>query len=233
MSESQVMTSWKNWQPENLLEGMDEPVMAGSDQETFSEEKFQLELKRRCDQAEKKGFTQGQTQGLEQGKQQGYQDGLEQGRQEGAAQALAEARIQQKDLVDRLGKVIDGFEEALAQLDSVIPARLMQLALTAARSVVGKQIACDHAILLDKIQQLLKKEPLFSGPLQLWVSAGQLATVQTEFGTVLESRGWALHGDEDMLPGGCSIRAQDGELDATISTQWQAVCEFSREDCGV
>ncbi|WP_370881455.1 FliH/SctL family protein [Pantoea anthophila] len=32
-----------------------------------------------------------------------------------------------------------------------------------------------------------------------------------------------------MVPGGCRITAEEGELDATLSTQWQLLCNLSRE----
>ncbi len=234
MSEFNPVGAWRTWVPANLLEESSlptEPQLPVSDEiSPLSEEHIQLELNRCREQAKKQGFAEGQAQGHEEGRAQGFQEGLLQGQQQGAEQALSEARERQEQINGRLSQLIDGFEEALNQLDRVIPARLMQLALTAARSIVGKQIQCDHSILLENIQQLLAKEPLFKGDIHLWVSASQLATVQSEFGVLLESRGWTLHGDEALSPGGCRISAEEGELDASIDTRWQQLCELSRED---
>lgn len=233
MSESDLRTAWRPWKPADLLDEYED--LGGEINEAVSsaapsDEQLQLELKRRREQAEKQGFAQGHARGVEEGKQQGYQEGVALGRQEGAEQALAEARAQQKQLTERLTGLIDEFQGALTQLNSVIPSRLVQLSLTAARSMVGKSVLCDHSILLEKIQQLLKQDTLLTGQLQLRVSASQLATVQSEFGALLESRGWMLIGDDSITPGGCRISSEEGELDATLATQWQALCNLSRED---
>lgn len=229
---SDQQTKWRLWQPENLLAADQEPeievpVSAAAD---ISDDQLQMELKRRREQAEQKGFAQGHEQGVEQGREQGRQEGLALGREEGRAQGLAEAQAEQQQLVQQLNTLIEGVRTALQQLDSVIPARLVQLSLSVARTMLGKQLNCDHDILLEKIRQMLQREVLFKGELQLLVSQKELDIVQREFGATLASHGWAVRGDEHILPGGCRITSAEGELDATVSTQWQALCQLSRED---
>ena len=112
----------------------------------------------------------------------------------------------------------------------MIPSRLVQLSLTAARSILGKNITCDNDVLLEKIQQLLQQETLFKGTAILWVNPDDMALVQDNVGKSLASMGWDIRGDAQILPGGCRITSEEGEFDATMNTRWQELCELSRED---
>lgn len=222
---------WKSWQPQDLLNDFNpveltvaEPIAPESNYQ--SDELLQAELARIRQQAEQKGFAQGQARGLEEGKQQGYQEGLALGKKEGLSQALQ----QQNQTVTRMTNLFETFKTALDNLDSVIPSRLVQLSLSAARSIVGKTIAYDNTILLEKIKQLLKEESLLKGEVQLWVSEDDLALVAEHLRSTLDSLGWELRGDDDILPGGCRITSVEGEIDATVSTRWEELCQITRED---
>lgn len=222
---------WKSWQPQDLLNDFNpveltvaEPIAPESNYQ--SDELLQAELVRIRQQAEQKGFAQGQARGLEEGKQQGYQEGLALGKKEGLSQALQ----QQNQTVTRMTNLFETFKTALDNLDSVIPSRLVQLSLSAARSIVGKTIAYDNTILLEKIKQLLKEESLLKGEVQLWVSEDDLALVAEHLRSTLDSLGWELRGDDDILPGGCRITSVEGEIDATVTTRWEELCQITRED---
>lgn len=60
-------------------------------------------------------------------------------------------------------QLVSEFQTTLDALDSVIASRLMQMALEAARQVIGQTPTVDNSALIKQIQQLLQQEPLFSG----------------------------------------------------------------------
>lgn len=229
---------WQNWQPQDLLadenqsemEVMSSVSAANPATHYESDELLQAELTRIRQQAEKKGFAQGEARGLEEGKQRGYEEGLLQGKKEGLANGLAEAQAKQDESIERLNKLFTEFKSALDSLDCVIPSRLVQLSLMAVRAMLGKNFVPDNALLLEKIQQLVEEDTMFKGDAQLWVNQGDVAIVEEHLGTTLASLGWELRGDAAMLPGGCRITSQDGEIDATLETRWQELCNLSRED---
>ncbi len=66
-------------------------------------------------------------------------------------------------------QLVSEFQTTLDALDSVIASRLMQMALEAARQVIGQTPTVDNSALIKQIQQLLQQEPLFSGKPQLRV----------------------------------------------------------------
>ncbi|XTZ39346.1 flagellar assembly protein FliH [Salmonella enterica] len=227
---------WVKWKPENLLQDAFSPDIAplavGQPGDAASDAALQVELSRLRKQAEQKGFAQGQQSGSEEGKKQGYEVGFQQGREEGAAQGLNEFRLEQQRQVEHFSLLIDSFKDALSSLDSVMPSRLVQVALMAVRSMLGESVitANTHNFLLTRIQQLLREENLLQGHARMWVSTGDMARVQEHLGGVLQSRGWELCPDAQMLPGGCRVTTDDGELDATIETRWNALCNLSREE---
>ena len=75
---------------------------------------------------------------------------LESGLAEGF-EGLAEAQQQQAPLQARMQQLVSEFSHTLEALDSVIAARLMQLALEAARQVIGQAPHVDGTALLRQI----------------------------------------------------------------------------------
>ncbi|EWG67263.1 Flagellar assembly protein FliH [Enterobacter sp. DC4] len=226
---------WRNWQPEDLLgtPAWDEtsPQMVAAEP-GLSPEIQQAELARLQQMAEHRGFSQGQQKGLEEGKKQGYEIGLQQGREEGIAQGKAEGLAHQKQLAEQFGTLLESFKTALDDLDSVVPSRLVQMALTAARSMLGKHIVNDstHSQLFSRVQQLLAEDPLLKGYGKLWISTHESEQVRQALEEVVTARGWELCIDSHLLPGGCRMSTDEGELDATLRTRWQALCRLSWEE---
>jgi flagellar assembly protein FliH len=232
---SDNVSVWRRWQPEDLLvdfsdavKDFPEPNAAAGNYQ--SEELHQAELSRIRQQAEQKGFAQGLARGQEEGKQQGYQEGLSLGKDEGIELGLAQVKARQDETAGQIAHLFEAFKVALDNLDSVIPSRLVQLSLTAARSIVGKNILYDNTILIEKIRQLLKEDSLLAGEIKLWVSEDDLAIVNELLSPTLASLGWELLSDTDILPGGCRVTSTEGEIDATVSTCWDELCHLSRED---
>ena len=233
-SDHLVPGNWQLWQPESLLESV-APISPEAQQlppagDPATDLQFQAELARLRQQAEQEGYAAGEQRGLEQGRTVGYQEGFSQGEKAGLAQGVADVNVQQQQQVSRFSSLINEFQAALDSLDSVIPARLVQLSLNAVRALLGKQIVCDTSLLLQKIEHLMQENLQFTNHIVLWVSEEDFPLVQQQLGEILAGHHWALRADDSMAPGGCRITAEEGELDATLSTQWQTLCRLSKED---
>jgi len=229
-------TQWHAWRPENLLDDAlsSEPELrtAVPASDPASEAALQMELSRLRKQAEQKGFAQGQTRGVEEGTRLGYAKGFEEGREEGIEKGKAEYRQLQQAQAQEFAQLVDNVKITLDSLDSVMPARLVQVALMAARSLLGESVVSTttNAWLLTRIQQLLQEDTKQLGQVKLWISPEASASVQEQLGEVLHARGWELCTDAQMLPGGCRLTTDGGELDATTETRWNELCILSRED---
>ncbi|MBB1201398.1 flagellar assembly protein FliH [Enterobacteriaceae bacterium 89] len=226
MSES---TPWKVWQPDDLappvqafvpefIESSDEPA-----DEISEEQKLQQQLAHIQMQAHEQGYNAGLNEGRAAGQAQGHEEGLAQGLEQG----LAQAQQQQAPLNARMQQLVSEFQHTLDALDSVIASRLMQMALEAARQVIGQTPVVDNSALIKQIQGLLQQEPLFSGKPQLRVHPDDLQRVEEMVGATLSLHGWRLRGDPTLHHGGCKVSADEGDLDASVATRWQELCRLA------
>ncbi|MBN3063595.1 flagellar assembly protein FliH [Pectobacterium aquaticum] len=235
MSNAPKNLAWQPWKLNDLAEPISKNMPAYetndapdvSDMVHFNEENtiptFEDELaslrESAMQQAREAGFAQGHQQGYDAG----YQEGLAQGQQQGLQNALQ----QQQPVIEQMQQMVTEFQQTLDTLDSVIPARLMQLALTAAKQILGQPPVCDGNALLSQIQQLIQQEPMFSGKTQLRVHPSDLERVEQYLGPTLSLHGWRLLADSQLHPGGCKVSAEEGDLDASLATRWHELCRLA------
>jgi flagellar assembly protein FliH len=124
-------------------------------------------------------------------------------------------------------QLVSEFNHTLEALDSVIAARLMQLALEAARQVIGQAPHVDGTALLRQIQGMIQQEPMLSGKPTLRVHPDDLQRVEQTLGATLSLHGWRLMADSTIHPGGCKVSAEDGDLDASLATRWHELCRLA------
>ncbi|TGC00610.1 flagellar assembly protein FliH [Escherichia sp. E2661] len=233
-------TTWKPWRPDDLLgqSSSSWPNLESenhADVDPMSDPDRQAELARVRQQEGQKGFTQGLVKGEEEGRRRGYEEGLQQGKTEGINQGLAEVHAQQALLTSQFSRVMESFQISVENMDSVIPARLVQLALMAVRTLLGEQGVTDkmHTGLMNHIRTLLNEDRLLKGKFRLTISAEEPEEVRQQLETLLSSYDWELCADPHLLPGGCRISTEEGELDASLETRWQSLCQLVRNREGV
>ena len=233
MSDGRLKHDWRRWMPEDLgypFTSLDSlPPIPEAGVASSTDEKL-AELNRLRQQAQQPGYNEGLKKGEEDGHAQGYERGLEQGKTEGIELGLAQAKAEQQELTDQFASLLKDFNVTMESLDEVIPARLVQMALTAARQVIGQAPMCDASALVEQVRKLLHEETLFNGQPQLWVSPDDYPMVQEQLGSTLENHGWRLYSDGKILRGGCRICSSDGELDATLGARWEALCHLTQEE---
>lgn len=225
MSDAFSARPWQLWQPADLGR-FDQPepepqpeiteFTAEVDEQQQQLERLQQQMRK---EAQGQGYNEGHQQGFAEGQKAGYDAGFQQG--------LADAQQQQAPLQARMQQLVTEFQNTLESLDSVIASRLMQLALEAARSVIGQATTVDGSALLRQIQGLLQQEPMFSGKPQLRVHPDDLQRIEQTLGPTLDLHGWRLLADNTLHPGGCKLSAEDGDLDASVATRWQELCRLA------
>lgn len=216
---------WKTWMPDDLAPPQAEFVPMVEPEETIIEEaepSLEQQLAQLQMQAHEQGYQAGIAEGRQQGHEQGYQEGLARaGTRSGRGEVSTSANS------CRMQQLVSEFQTTLDALDSVIASRLMQMALEAARQVIGQTPTVDNSALIKQIQQLLQQEPLFSGKPQLRVHPDDLQRVDDMLGATLSLHGWRLRGDPTLHPGGCKVSADEGDLDASVATRWQELCRLA------
>lgn len=224
---------WKRWTPDDLAPPMTEfmPALVQASEEDVPDDAPELsEEEQRAQmlaQLQMQAHEQGYTAGMNEGRQLGHQQGYEEGKAQGLEQGLEQSRQQQAPVHARMQQLVSEFQNTLDALDSVIASRLMQMALEAARQVIGHTPAVDNSALIKQIQGLLQQEPLFSGKPQLRVHPDDLQRVEEMLGATLSLHGWRLRGDPSLHHGGCKVSADEGDLDASVATRWQELCRLA------
>lgn len=220
---------WHSWQPENLLGDPLEAPLPTLDNGQ-SEAQLKAELARLRKQAEQQGVAQGQQQGLEEGRKQGYEAGLSEGREAGLAQGREQARSEQQAVLREAELWVTHFKLALENLESLVPGRLVQFALTAVQQLYGSASVADNQALLSQIRTLMKQDALLHGTFTLYVNPDAFTAVEQALGDTLAAMGWELHRDAQIASGGCRVVSPDAEVDASMETRWQALCQLAREE---
>ncbi|HEY1846407.1 MAG TPA: flagellar assembly protein FliH [Buttiauxella sp.] len=221
---------WKIWMPDDLAPSSSpvfESLMPQEPETEEPEEKNEPDLQQTLammqaqarEQGHQDGYADGHSAGVDEGRKAGFQQGLEQG--------IAEAKQQQAPVHARMQQLVSEFQYTLDALDSVIASRLMQMALEAARQVIGHTQGVDNSALIKQIQGLLQQEPIFSGKPQLRVHPDDLQRVEEMLGATLSLHGWRLRGDPSLHQGGCKVSADEGDLDASVATRWQELCRLA------
>ncbi|HEY1844058.1 MAG TPA: flagellar assembly protein FliH [Buttiauxella sp.] len=222
---------WRSWQPDNLLEPESPaaPVIPTLDS-AQSETQLKAELARLRQQAEQQGFSQGLTRGQEEGQKQGYEAGFEAGREAGRTQGIADAQSAQQAAMKQVEAWITAFKLSLDNLDSLVPSRLVQLALHAVQSLHGSEQVSSSNVLLDQIKRLMKQDALLQGKVRLIISPEDQPLLPPSLTDTLAAMGWEIHADPQIAPGGCRVVTDEVEFDATMETRWQTLCQLAREE---
>lgn len=220
---------WQRWQPDDLAPPVSEfiPAVVEREPQDASDACEEQQWQQQLAQLQMQAHEQGYHAGWNEGRAAGEQKGLEQGLAQGLEQGLAQAQQQQAAVHARMQQLVSEFQHTLDALDSVIASRLMQMALEAARQVMGQSAGVDNGALIKQIQSLLQQEPLFSGKPQLRVHPDDLPRVEDMLGATLALHGWRLRGDPTLHPGGCKVSADEGDLDASVATRWQELCRLA------
>lgn len=172
--------------------------------------------------AQKTGYKQGHQQGEKDGYVVGFEQGLRAGEEQGRQQALA----QEQPIIETWQKLLSQFNYSLDSVDTVVTTKLLQIALTAAKQVLGQSTVCDGTALLEEISHLLHQKPIFTGQPELHVNPAHAQLIEQHLGSLLSLNGWRLVTDPKLHLGGCRVVADDGEVDMTVATRWQELCRL-------
>ncbi|MFI5445976.1 flagellar assembly protein FliH [Polaromonas sp. UC242_47] len=149
----------------------------------------------------------------------GYPIGYERGQAAGHAAGLAAVREQAANL----HALAVALPPALRSAERALAEDLLALALDIARQIVGQSLAADSQAILPVVRDLLHAEPALSGAPQLLLHPDDAALVKEQLKEELQSAGWRVRVDSQLLRGGCRVLAASGEQDATLETRWERV----------
>jgi len=173
-----------------------------------------------CDQAAEKGYAEGFARGQNDGYADGHKQGLAEGKEELAARA--------EDLVKLAERTVGELTAARGELLHRGRCEMLDFALALAEKIVGRLAVEDPAAARENLAKALELAS-FSQELRVKVHPSQLADLQACLPKFTEAFGRSgevrLVGDEAISPGGVKLSSPQGEIDATIETQFSNIVE--------
>jgi flagellar assembly protein FliH len=155
------------------------------------------------------------------GYQAGYDEGLKAGSEEGRQSGLAAAQ----GYAANLQNLCRGVEEAVQALDQEMAEAVLACALEIAGQLARSVIRVRPELLLPVVREALAALPLRHGPVTLLVAPAEIALAREHLENQFAQSGWIIQEDPELTPGGCRLRADGSEIDATLETRWRRVLE--------
>lgn len=152
---------------------------------------------------------------------QAREEGLVQGREQGYADGLAAAREQGRLERQRLEDMARSFAAEIAQANESVAQELLDLALELSRALLKTALEVRPALLLPIVQDAIQYLPTLQPPARLFLHPADAQLVREQLGDTLQSQGWQIQDDKQILRGGCRLETRSNQIDATLDTRWQ------------
>lgn len=154
---------------------------------------------------------------------QSKKEGFDAGYRDGTVRAQAEAA--------KLSAVLGALDRDLAQLDDQLADKVLSLALTVARNMLLTALKVRPEMLLPVLREALAEIPAQSTHKRIHLHPEDAKLVRLHASELLSSGAWQLVDDVKVSRGGCRVRTDHGEVDATLETRWlRALASIDRDD---
>lgn len=169
------------------------------------------------------GLSAGRNEGLVSGRDEGYKAGYQAGYGEGHEKSLAEwARIKQ---------LANSLDEALEQFDQQMSKEMLDLALALAKQVMRNALNFRPEAVLPVIREALAGLPQPIQHPQLTLNPEDAALVRTTMEEELSHIHCRIVEDSHVERGGCRVKTDASEVDATLQGRWaRALAALARDD---
>lgn len=154
-------------------------------------------------------------------REEGHAEGLAAGRRQAEKeleQDRAALRKESRDQYQRVESILSALAEPLADADQQVLDQLAELALTAARHVVGRELRTTPGEIMAAIRDALALLPAASPDVRVHVSADDFGLLKEMDPASEDGAGtaWRLVRDNTVSNGGCLVRSGHSVIDATI-----------------
>lgn len=153
---------------------------------------------------------------------QAYEEGFAKGEQDGLVEGQAKAR----SMVERLEGILSDTESAWSNMIAAYETQIIELVCKAAEKVVYAQVQLDQEVVK---RTLLKAFDVVPEPVNVQINISPadyeyIETIKEDFfSTIKGLKDVSVSPDPAICQGGCNVRTQSGEVDATLETRLEAV----------
>lgn len=167
-------------------------------------------------------------EGRAEGREQGIAEGRAEGAEEGRAAALKEHSARIDNVLTSWAAALTEFERSREDILLEARADVLRLALKVAEKVTKRAVACDPSVIESQLKAALSQ---LLAPTRLLVSVHPDDYEAAEdilpdmVDRLASGAHTTLRSDESITRGGCIVRTDRGEIDATIETQLGRIVE--------
>ena len=155
--------------------------------------------------------------------QSAHQEGFDQGYLEGGEHARAEA--------SRLNTLLTNLQSELSKFDHMIAENVLRFALTLSQSIIRTSLEQRPELILSVVRDALAELPTPGKNRQLYLHPDDLALVSKHSAELSKSSPIELVEDKRLERGGCRIRSEYAEIDASLEKRWMhALAALGRSD---
>ena len=150
-------------------------------------------------------------------------EGFDQGYRDGRAAATAEAQ--------KLAALLRSVEADIEQFDQHIADHVLSFALVVAQSVLRADLDHRPELIIPVIREALTEIPTSGSSRQLHLNPQDIAVLKQHGADLISSGRLEIVEDAGIEQGGCRLRSDIGEVDATLPTRWKrALAALGRDD---
>lgn len=158
-------------------------------------------------------------QAKEEGHAAGFQEGHAAGHQEG--RQLAETEV--KAEVEHMHILLSALNKELNEIDQNVAQDLLTLALNLSKKMTSKALQINPELIIPIVQEAMKHLPHTSHPPHLILHPDDAELIHKYLSDQQSQSGWEISEDEQIERGGCRIKTNGSEIDASTPTRWQQI----------
>jgi flagellar assembly protein FliH len=168
---------------------------------------------------------------IEQIQQRSHEEGMAAGRDEGYKAGYSEGREQSLAELGRLKQLMASLDEALAQFDQELGEDMLGLSLSIAKQVTRNALKFRPEALLPVIREAISSMPQPNHHAQLILHPNDAVLVRPLIEEDLSHFHCRIVEDSHIERGGCRVKTEASEVDATLQGRWnKVVATLGRND---
>ena len=117
----------------------------------------------------------------------------------------------------------DEYGNALASIGEETAAELVELALAIGQGMARDCIQEDPQVIARVVKTILESDFAPAARPQLLLNPADLGALEDALGDELASQGWQLQPDDKITRGGCLLKNDLSEIDATWESRWRTI----------
>jgi flagellar assembly protein FliH len=177
------------------------------------------------------GLAAGREEGLAAGREEGLATGHKEGYDAGWREGYESGKTRLIDETARLTQLMTALEEALAGFDEQMSTDMLALSLSIARQITRNALDLRPEALLPVVREALAGLPQTSHHAQLILHPDDAELVRSHMEDELAHAHCRIVENNHIERGGCRVKTEASEIDATLAGRWnKVIAALGRDD---